>query len=331
MSSEPPASSSPSLEITETTPVDFLSEVTDSIAETPPEPENSEELPETVLVKKPPEDPTPEPEKPEAIAAAEDEDPLASVPELPEPVEIPENLQVRLRSEDGKLILTLPPEAEASKVPTAFSWSEILHQFKQQLMGRERFWQPNAIVHLMAGDRLLDGRQLQAIADTLQDAQLLLKWVYTSRRQTAVVAATAGYSVEQITAVSPLMQPTTAPKVMDEPLYVQMTLRSGTEIRHGGTVVVLGDLNPGSSIVAEGDILVWGKLRGVAHAGSKGNARCLIMALQMEPTQIRIADFVARAPDAPPVHHPEVAYVSPQGNIRIARAADFQRPEWNNS
>lgn len=241
------------------------------------------------------------------------------------PIEIPETLQVRLKSEDGKLLLTLPPDMEAA---TAFSWTEILQQFRQQLMARERFWQPNAIVHLMAGDRLLDVRQLQAIADTLQEAQLQLKWVYTSRRQTAVVAATAGYSVEQIVAASPLVAGS-APKVMDEPLYVQMTLRSGTEVRHNGTVIVFGDLNPGSSVVAEGDIIVWGRLRGVAHAGCKGNARCLIMALQMEPTQIRIADFVARAPETPPQYYPEVAYVSPQGNIRIARASDFQRPDWN--
>ena len=81
-------------------------------------------------------------------------------------------------------------------------------------------------------------------------------------------------------------------------------------------------------VVAEGDILVWGRLRGVAHAGSKGNARCLIMAMQMQPTQLRIADFVARPPETPPAqYHPEVAYVYRSGTIRIARAVDFHRGE----
>ncbi|MCY7272736.1 MAG: septum site-determining protein MinC, partial [Phormidesmis sp. CAN_BIN44] len=178
-------------------------------------------------------------------------------------------------------------------------------------------------------DRLLDNRQLQAIADALTEAHLQLKRVFTSRRQTAVAAAAAGYSIEQQPSapVTPLNQAQVeAGQAMDEPLYLQMTLRSGTEIRHNGTVVVLGDLNPGSSVIAEGDILVWGRLRGVAHAGCKGNARCLIMALQLEPTQIRIADFVARAPETPPAqYHPEVAYVAPQGNIRIARATEFVR------
>jgi septum site-determining protein MinC len=117
---------------------------------------------------------------------------------------------------------------------------------------------------------------------------------------------------------------------MADPLYVETTLRSGADIQHNGTVVVLGDVNPGGTITAEGDILVWGRLRGVAHAGSKGNPRCLIMALQMEPTQLRIADFVARAPESTLTdYYPEVAYVTSQGAIQIVRAYDFSRSRYH--
>lgn len=253
----------------------------------------------------------------------------ADFPELP-PLDSPDvakisidDLQVRLKAKDGVIQLILPPESEsASKV--ALAWGELWQQFKQLLAGRERHWEPNTAVHLIADDRLLDTRQISAIADALTEVQLQLKSIHTRRRQTAVVAATAGYSVEQIVAASPLIAKSETATAMEEPLYIQMTLRSGTEIRHNGTVVVLGDLNPGSTIVAEGDILVWGRLRGVAHAGCKGNTKCLIMALQLEPTQIRIADYVARAPETPLAQYvPEVAYVSPQGSIRIARATDF--------
>jgi septum site-determining protein MinC len=202
-----------------------------------------------------------------------------------------------------------------------------LQQLKQRLNAGERFWLAETSVHLIARDRLLDGRQLQAIADALVEVQLRLTRVYTSRRQTAVAAATAGYSVEQQSSITQ-MNPAGAEsaQAMEEPLYLQTTLRSGGDIRHNGTVIILGDLNPGSSIVANGDIVVWGRLRGTAYAGAKGNAQCLIMALQMEPTQLRIADFVARAPETPPAqYYPEVAYVAPQGAIRIARALEFQR------
>jgi septum site-determining protein MinC len=64
-------------------------------------------------------------------------------------------------------------------------------------MPGERFITANSTVHLMAQDRLLDGQKLQAIADALNEVELKLVRVYTSRRQTAVAAATAGYSVEQ--------------------------------------------------------------------------------------------------------------------------------------
>lgn len=244
---------------------------------------------------------------------------------LPPPPEVNGNLQIRFKSESGRLLLILPAEAQT---PFATNWNDLWQQLKQRLNGGDRFWQPDTTVHLMASDRLLDGRQLQAIASALCEVQLQLKCIYTSRRQTAVAAATAGYSVDQQLPFSSLNQtPTLAPEPIAEPLYLQMTVRSGVEIRHTGTVVILGDLNPGGNVVADGDILVWGRLRGVAHAGAGGNSKCLIMALQMEPTQLRIADAVARAPQTPPTQfYPEIAYVTPEG-IRITKVAEFSNSQ----
>lgn len=242
------------------------------------------------------------------------------------PSEVNGNLQVRFKSQGGRLLLILPTEAETPSL--AQNWHDLWQQMKQRLNGGDRFWLPNTTVELMAADRLLDGRQLQAIADALCEVQLQLKRVYTSRRQTAVAAATAGYCVEQQVSVAAFNQaPTPSPSPLAEPLYLQMTVRSGVEIRHSGTVVILGDLNPGGIVVADGDILVWGRLRGVAHAGAGGNAQCLILALQMQPTQLRIAEHVARAPQTQPTQfYPEVAYVTPEG-IRIAQTADFSKSQ----
>jgi septum site-determining protein MinC len=232
-------------------------------------------------------------------------------------------LQIRLKHEDGVVKLILPTEAET---PASASWSDLWEQLQQRLQAGKRFWQPLAIVHLIAHDRLLDARQLQGISDALADVALQLQFVATSRRQTAVAAATAGYSVTQQSAIAPLLPPSpqaTIPPIV-EPIYLQMTVRSGMDIRHEGTVIIMGDVNPGGEIFAAGDIIVWGRLRGIAHAGYPNNPQCLIMALQMEPTQLRIADRVARAPETPPPQfEPEIAYVTPQG-IRIARAIDLK-------
>lgn len=244
------------------------------------------------------------------------------------PVEQPK-LQVRLKNEDGVVKLILPREAETTN---AASWNELWEQLQQRLKGSKRFWQPLTAVHLIAYDRLLDARQLQSIADALGDVSLQLQLVETSRRQTAVAAATEGYSITQQSAIAPLAPPPAAAQIplLVEPMYLQMTVRSGMDIRHQGSVIIMGDVNPGGEIFAGGDIIVWGRLRGIAHAGYPTNPQCLIMALQMEPTQLRIADRVARAPENPPLQfEPEIAYVTPQG-IRIARAADLKTTPYLN-
>lgn len=245
-------------------------------------------------------------------------------PSLPE---VKCEIQLSLKSDGNRLLLTVPTEAQTPS--SAISWAELTEQLKLRLRAGDRFWQPQSFVHLKAQDRLIDGRQLQAIATILSENQLHLQRVYTSRRQTAVAAATAGYSVEQEQPPTTLASKSTAPnKVLADPLYFQATVRSGIEIRHPGTVIILGDLNPGSNVVAAGDILVWGRLRGFVHAGAWGNSNCRIMALQMEPTQLRIADSVARAPEKLPTQfYAEVAYVTPQG-IRITKATDFSKPNF---
>ena len=60
--------------------------------------------------------------------------------------------------------------------------------------------------------------------------------------------------------------------------------------------VILGDVNPGAEVIAVGDIIIFGNLRGVAHAGAAGDRSARIWALSIEPNQIRIADIVAVPP-----------------------------------
>ena len=88
----------------------------------------------------------------------------------------------------------------------------------------------------------------------------------------------------------------------------QGTLRSGDHLQVEGSVLLLGDVNPGARISAAGDVRVWGRLRGVAHAGCQGNEQARIVALQLRPLQLRIAEAVARGPeDLPPLGYAEQA------------------------
>ena len=88
----------------------------------------------------------------------------------------------------------------------------------------------------------------------------------------------------------------------------QGTLRSGDHLQVEGSVLLLGDVNPGARISAAGDVRVWGRLRGVAHAGCQGNHQARIVAMQLRPLQLRIAKAVARGPeDLPPRGYAEQA------------------------
>ena len=243
-----------------------------------------------------------------------------STPDSPTP-EVKCDIQISIKSDDNKLVLKLPTQKEFNG-----SWYELWSQFKHRLNGSERNWEIQSVVHLAAQDRLLDTRQLQEIADALNEVGLNLKLVKTSRRQTAVVAATAGYSVQQEDFNDSLVsvpKKTRKAASLGDPLYITNTLRSGVEVRHPGSVILVGDVNPGGSIIAAGDIIIWGCLRGIAHAGVQGDRQRRIMALEMKPTQLRIADAVARAPEQSLQNlTPEVAYVTPEG-IRLAPALDF--------
>lgn len=80
-------------------------------------------------------------------------------------------------------------------------------------------------------------------------------------------------------------------------LFIEKTLRSGKSVQYDGHIIVLGDVNPGAEIIASGNIIVMGALRGVAHAGATGDRNAMVSAYVLAPTQLRIADFVTRAPD----------------------------------
>ncbi len=81
-------------------------------------------------------------------------------------------------------------------------------------------------------------------------------------------------------------------------LYLKQTLRAGQAVSHNGDLIIVGDVNAGAEVVAEGDITIWGSLRGIAHAGIDGNTKAEIRALRLQPIQIRIASYIARSPDS---------------------------------
>lgn len=80
-------------------------------------------------------------------------------------------------------------------------------------------------------------------------------------------------------------------------LLIEKTIRSGQRVKYPTNVVIMGDINPGAVVIAGGDIIVLGKLKGVVHAGANGNYDAKIFAMYLEATQLRIANVISRSPD----------------------------------
>lgn len=78
---------------------------------------------------------------------------------------------------------------------------------------------------------------------------------------------------------------------------VKSIVRSGQVLQVEGNLLLMGDVNPGGTVCATGDIYVMGSLRGMAHAGLEGNEKAIITASHMKPTQLRIAQIISRPPD----------------------------------
>jgi septum site-determining protein MinC len=99
-------------------------------------------------------------------------------------------------------------------------------------------------------------------------------------------------------------------------LFINKTLRSGKRIEYPGHVVVMGDVNAGAEIVADGNVIVWGRVRGMIHAGAKGNRSAAICALDLSATQLRIANEVSAMLKPQKDPKPEIATINNEGRLQ---------------
>jgi septum site-determining protein MinC len=195
------------------------------------------------------------------------------------------------------------------------AWHAALAALEARLVATPEFFK-GARVALLAGNRKLAEADVRAARDLLAQHDVLLWGIVGDDEETQHVAAVMGLNAElpQRDQVKP--RPASAePKPpietestvtpleaapADDPeagLVARRTLRSGQQLQHPGSITVIGDVNPGAEIVAGGDIVVWGKLRGTVHAGATGNETAIVCALDLAPTQLRIAQYFARSPE----------------------------------
>ncbi|HSR46644.1 MAG TPA: septum site-determining protein MinC [Anaerolineales bacterium] len=189
-------------------------------------------------------------------------------------------------------------------------WEQVRSDLLATIDARGDFFR-GARLSLQMEDRSLGAADLGQLRDSLAERETTLWAVLSSAPPTQLAAADLGLKT-QLTVPRPAQDDEAAVGAETEwpqAVFVQRTLRSGQSVRTPGNVVVLGDVNPGAEIVAGGHVVIWGRLRGVVHAGAAGDDAATVAALDLAPTQLRIAGHIAVSPQRRGRVRPEVAVI----------------------
>jgi septum site-determining protein MinC len=177
-------------------------------------------------------------------------------------------------------------------------WNSLQGELVSRLDRTPSFFKGGRVA-LHVGPRIMTEGQLEHVGDVLRTHEMSLWAVISESDATIEGAISLGL---ETTLVSPGATGPSGEKnghaAPDEngAVLVRRTLRSGQSLHHPGHVVVIGDVNPGAEIVAGGDVVVWGRLRGIVHAGASGDEGAVVCALALAPMQLRISRHIARSP-----------------------------------
>lgn len=161
----------------------------------------------------------------------------------------------------------------------------------------------------------INAASMGRLRDLLSDNGLSLWGVLsnsplTERSAQAMGLATRIHQAEPEPEEYEYVEETPAPtSFQGEAILVKRTLRSGANLNHSGHITLIGDVNPGAEIIAGGNVVVWGRLRGLVHAGAEGDETASVCALDLSPTQLRIAGHIAVPPQERGTPRPEIAHI----------------------
>jgi len=189
-------------------------------------------------------------------------------------------------------------------------WGEVRQSLLEHVDQQVEFLR-GARIALDVGTHILKAVDLGGLRNELSERGLTLWAVMSSSPTTEQTAQTLGLAT-RISKPLPdraMHSLDTSLSGGDPAVLVKRTLRSGFHLEHPGSVVVIGDVNPGAEIIAGGDVIVWGRLRGMVHAGAEGHEGAVVCALDLAPTQLRIAGLIAITPKRRGKPQPEMARI----------------------
>jgi septum site-determining protein MinC len=198
------------------------------------------------------------------------------------------------------LLITFKPEGK---------WSDVTVRLMTLIDSQGSFFQ-GARVSLAVGAREVRRHELANLQTLLTKRNITLVAVLGesastlgSARKLGLKTDLAEVEIQARPGDSPAAETSPKPPPIDseergtDGVLIRRTLRSGRTVHSTGHVVVVGDVNAGAVITAVGDVIVWGRLRGTVHAGVNGDEAAVVCALDLAPTQLRIAGHITISPE----------------------------------
>lgn len=224
-----------------------------------------------------------------------------SAPPTPEQAEEMRRALARklLRGTRNGMLLTLAPE---------YIWSQVLEVLATRLAEASTFFQ-GAVLSLDTRHRPLEPQEIEELRALLAPYEMTFKEVGSDQLNDPRILPSGAARAQPAGETAP----TLAIRASDvtRALFTRRTIRSGQRLRYESSVVIMGDVNSGAEVIAGGDVVVWGTLRGTVHAGYPGNEEAVVCALVLAPVHLRIGALASRPPEdgglPPPM--PEVASV----------------------
>ncbi len=228
------------------------------------------------------------------------------------------------------------------------NWADLLHHLGERLTQAAGFFRGGRVA-LDVGSRPLLENELDQIRELLATYNMTLGVVRTTAERTFEAAIALGLAAKLETPhgeTDAEIESAASNHTADHHFVYRGNLRSGQVLKRDEHVLIIGDVNPGAEVISTGDILVWGRLRGLVDAGASGDTRSVVLALELAPIQLRIAHVVAEPNEdqvakangrwtwrRSKVQRPEIAYVAeervvtePWDDSKPGGLSAFRRP-----
>ena len=194
--------------------------------------------------------------------------------------------KIKIKGENGGLMLGFPAD---------MSFSEIMEELEKKLESGSGFFLRGTLVCVPRD--LFSKEELRELQELFRTHGLICRLAKPAPAA-PIAAAPPVRRMPAARQEAAQAAPDDAPE-LQRMLVIDKTLRGGQAVETEGSVIVFGNVNPGAQITAGGSVDIRGTCRGVVHAGAAGDSTAFIIADHLMPTQIRIANYVARSPDEP--------------------------------